>query len=85
MTESEFDLLDEIYLMRSYDQLAGSLEWDDGKILATLESLFQKGWIRCYISPTEEVLQEEIDLRESYRKFLYLASKEGLKAHNSNE
>jgi hypothetical protein len=85
MTSREFDLLDEIYFVQSFDSLSVSLGWEDAVILSTLKSLYSQGWIRCYHHPTKEVLPAEIDLENNYQNYHYLASKEGLIAHNSIE
>ena len=85
MTDLEFDLLDEIYFVKSYAEISAALGWEDNKILSTLKSLFEKGWIRCYKSPTEEILNDNIDLDVGYKIYFYLASKSGLFAHNSTE
>jgi hypothetical protein len=85
MNDLENDLLDEIYFVQSYKDLAANLGWNDDAILETLVSLYAKQWIRCYKTPTEEILSEEIDLESDYKKYYYLASKKGLFAHNSTE
>jgi hypothetical protein len=85
MTDLEFDLLDELYFVKSYPEIRKALEWEDEKILSTLKTLLEKGWIRCYFSPTEEIMNEEIHLEGNFMKYYYLASKDGLFAHNSTE
>ena len=85
MSDLEFDLLDELYFVKSFTEISGVLGWEDEKILKTLISLMEKGWIRCYFTPTEEILNEEIDLAGNFRDYYYLASKDGLFAHNSTE
>lgn len=84
MTNAEFDVLDELYFIRSYKDLAESLDMSDAVLKATLEKLLTRDWVKCYISPTEEI---ELDIREletEYRKYHYLATKAGLRAHNTN-
>ena len=85
MTDLEFDLLDELYFVKSYDEISNTLGWEDKRIFDTLVSLLEKGWIRCYYSPTEEILDQEIELAGNFRKYFYLASRDGLVAHNSTE
>ena len=85
MTDQEFELLDEIYFVRSYDEISSALQWEDARILSTLQSAYKKGWIRCYITPTQEDMSDEVNLSSNYKKYYYLASKEGLFAHNSIE
>jgi hypothetical protein len=85
MTGRENDLLNEIYFVQSFENLALELGWEDDVILETLLSLHSKGWIRCYTTPSDEVMTEEINLKGNFKKYLYLASKKGLFAHNSTE
>ena len=85
MTDLEFDLLDELYFVKPFGEIRNALGWEDEIILKTLGSLLEKGWIRCYFTPTDEILDEEIDLAGNFRNYFYLASKDGLSAHNSTE
>lgn len=85
MSDLEFDLLDELYFIQSYHQIKDTLGWDDDMLRATLDQLQKKGWIKCYASPNEELFGKEIDLQTQYRNYYYLASKEGLFAHNSSK
>jgi hypothetical protein len=83
MSDLEYDVLDELYFVQSYTQLRDTLRWDDLMLKTTLESLLRKDWIRCYSSPTDELLGNEIDLETRFHSYYYLASKTGLFAHNS--
>ncbi|MFW5726897.1 MAG: hypothetical protein ACOCW4_03425 [bacterium] len=47
-----------------------------------MQQLLEKGWIRCYLSASEEALEDEIDFENKYQTYYYLASKKGLLAHN---
>lgn len=82
MTNEEFDLLDELYFVQPYDFLKEELEWADEEIFETLKSLQEKGWIKCFKAMDEEVFEGELDLKNNYRSYFYLASKKGLMAHN---
>ena len=85
MSDLEYDVLDELYFVQSYSQLRETLQWDDQMLKSTIESLLQKDWIRCYSSPTEELLGNDIDLETRFQSYYYLASKAGLFAHNSSD
>lgn len=84
MTNAEFDVLDELYFLRSYKDLADSLDMSDDLIRATLERLLKRTWIKCYSSPIEEIELDIKKLETEYWKYHYLATKAGLRAHNSN-
>jgi uncharacterized protein YicC (UPF0701 family) len=82
MTELEFDVLDELYFVVSFHQLQEELEMNEQTLKEVLQSLFHKGWIKCFINISEEVVQEEIDFDNQYKTYFYLASKKGLLAHH---
>ena len=83
MTEIEFEVLDELYFLQSYQYLINTLKMEDDNLKETLSILITKGWVRCYRSPTEEVDFEHSIFEKNYRNYHYLASKAGLLAHNS--
>lgn len=82
MSDDEFDLLDELYFVQSYDYLKEAMDWEDDQILNTLTALHNKGWLKCYRAMDEEVFDKDLDLPKHFRSYLYLATKKGLMAHN---
>lgn len=82
MTNDEFDLLDELYFLQSYQYLKSSLEWEDHKLLENLAQLLEKGWIRCYVAPENEIF-DALPLTDKGKTYYYLATKEGLLNHNT--
>ena len=84
MTDKEFDTLDELYFLQSYRTLQEQLKYSDYELMNILNQLLKKGWLRCYINPDDEIHYEESRYLKEYRNYYYLASKEGLLAHNSN-
>ncbi len=82
MTDSEFDLLDELYFVQSFDNLKNALNWEDEKLLHTLLSLYQKGLIKCLAEPDQERF-DQVDVLVEGKELLYLATKKGLMAHNT--
>ena len=54
MTEFEFDIIDELYFLQSYEYLLRTLKARDEILKQALLGLVQKGWIKCYSSPAEE-------------------------------
>ena len=85
MSDLEYDVLDELYFVQSYDYLKTTLSWEDDMLRDTLKKLVDKGWIKCYTNPNDEIFGNEIDFETEYRKYFYLASKAGLFAHNSTD
>lgn len=84
MTNTEFDVLDELYFLQSYQYLIKTLGISDDTLKITLRSLLEKGWLKCYRSPTEEIEFERDAFEKEYWNYHYLATKAGLLAHNSS-
>lgn len=82
MSEEEFDLIDELYFVQSYSYLKETLHWEDEKLLAILQDVVEKDWVKCFFSPDEEVF-EKPDLLKDGRELYYLATKKGLLRHNT--
>jgi hypothetical protein len=82
MTDEEFDLLDELYFVQSYQYLKETLGWEDDMLLATLQLLYQKKFIKCLRQPDEEIF-EKVDIIREGTDLFYLASKKGLMEHNA--
>lgn len=82
MSDEEFELLDELYFVQSYENLKQELDWEDEKLLFILQKLVDKEWINCFSSPDEEVLDP--DIPNKGKTYFYLASKRGLLEHNAS-
>jgi hypothetical protein len=82
MTNDEFDLLDELYFLHPYPYLKSSLDWEDARLLMNLAILLEKGWIRCYAAPDQEIF-EALPMTDRGKDFYYLATKQGLLNHNT--
>lgn len=80
MDEAEFELLDELYFVTSYDELKNNIEFTEDEILTILKSLTAKGWVRVYENSDKEL--DDFDLISNFKSYFYLASKKGLIAHN---
>jgi hypothetical protein len=84
MSDKEFDVLDELYFLQSFAALEKLLPPGGRELADILQSLIEKGWVRCYILPENEIKYDKSRYGEEYHKYYYLASKEGLFAHNSS-
>jgi len=84
MTDTEFDLLDELYFVINYAELQSQLGWPHEQMQQALQNLWQKGWLVCLHDPDNEVPPQEVNLGSHYRNYHYLASKAGLMAHNGH-
>lgn len=83
MTDAEFDVLDELYFIESFESLAKALSMPEQQLKAVLAGLLEKGWIKCLSSATGELPADEEGFDNQYKKYYYLATKAGLLAHNS--
>jgi len=82
MTDKEFDVLDELYFVTSFTDLLGSTGMQEQELQKCLVGLFEKEWIKCFKTVSEEESRQQTDLQHKYRDYYYLASKKGLLAHN---
>lgn len=85
MSGLEYDVLDELYFIGSYSDLQNRLKWEEETLLHVLKALWAKGWIRCFAGPVNELFTEDVNLESDFADYHYLASKDGLIAHNSIE
>ena len=83
MTDKEFEVLDELYFVTHYKELQESLDFDPESLKVLIISLWNKGWLRCYLGVDNELDGGTVDFENQFSKYHYLASKEGLMAHNS--
>jgi len=83
MTDLEFDLIDEMYFVVAFEVLQSKVQAEEQELLHTLEGLLQKGWVKCFLPQSDEIVTKFEDFSQHYKKYHYLASKEGLLAHNS--
>jgi len=83
MTEDEYIVMDELYFVISYSELQSSVNLNSKKLKLILQGLWEKGWLRCYEGLDNELDLHTADISNHFDKYHYLASKEGLMAHNS--
>ncbi|MEM9324821.1 MAG: hypothetical protein AAGA85_04160 [Bacteroidota bacterium] len=84
MSDHEFDVLDELYFVLSFEQLREACLLDLQELVPTLLALYEKGWIRV-LEGVDEDAAAPVNLGDRYHEYFYLASKNGLLAHNGNE
>ena len=82
MTDEEFDLLDELYFVYSFNHIKNELSWETESLKKVLRLLVDKGWVKCFKNVHEELPKEEVEFESNFEQYFYLASKAGLFAHN---
>ncbi len=83
MTDLEFDLIDEMYFVTAFEVLQSKVQAEEQALQEALEGLLQKGWVKCFLPQSDEIVTSFEDFSRHYKNYHYLASKEGLLAHNS--
>ncbi len=83
MTDQEFEIMDELYFVISFQELMEKISLDETKLKRVLGNLVAKSYVKCFKNVSDELPHEEVDFDLNYRIYHYLASKEGLFAHNS--
>ena len=83
MTDTEFDVLDELYFVQPYRVLHGQLQISEEALRETLVQLVRKGWVKVLRSHDQEVDPGDAHRPEGYAGYYFLATKAGLLAHNS--
>lgn len=83
MTDLQFEILDELYFVISFDEIKSKLDMDESILLEELQKLVEKEWVKCFKKNIdlsfEEISKDLLD----YKSYQFLASKKGLFAHNS--
>ena len=82
MTDQEFDILDELYFVKTYAELEKDLPNLIITLSQELENLIQIGWVRVLDRYDNEIFMRGEELKANLEKYKYIATKQGLKAHN---
>jgi len=85
LKEKEFEVLDELYFLISFNDLHKNVSYARTELKEILRSLIDKRWIRCFESYDIDLDWDDIDFENRFDKYHYLANKQGLKAHNENQ
>ena len=84
MTDSEFDILDELYFVASFRDLLQKTGLPAPQLKEGLRSLLEQGLARSFWpDPDTELAYEESSFGAISQDCYYLASKEGLLQHNT--
>ncbi len=84
MTETEFDIIDELYFVTSFRQLANSLLLNHNELCQGLQALVRQGYIKCfYPDPDTEIEYNPANFNQNCPYYYFLATKAGLMLHNS--
>lgn len=82
MTDPEFDVLNELYFVTGFADLMDVCDMERDDLLETIDLLYQKGWIKILTTVDDEINPAELDLKNNFASYYFLATKNGLLAHN---
>jgi hypothetical protein len=82
MSDIEFDILDELYFVKSWAELAELFAAVEFDLKVEVWRMLEKNWIRMIDGEEKEITLQEHDFMTQYAKFRFIATKKGLLAHN---
>ncbi len=83
MTNQEFDILDNLYFLTSFNTLAENCGLPDKTLKESVWGLIEKEWVLCHQNRDEEINPTKEEFESTFSNYHYLASKKGLLAHNA--
>ena len=81
MTDREYDVLDELYFIKSWDELLDSAGLRPSDLRLILVDLIQRGWVKAVSVFDGEMPPDDLEAIRLPEQFHYLATKAGLLAH----
>lgn len=85
MTDTEFDILDELYFMIDFNTLSLNTKIDVVILENHLTLMIKKEWISIFEDDISvEIMYDNEKFKENFKSYYYLATKKGLFEHNSN-
>ena len=83
LSGQEYDIMDELYFVISFEELLKILPLDRNILKRGLSRLVEKRWVKCFKNPEQDIDFDDVDYENQFDKYHYLATKEGLFVHNS--
>ena len=83
MTDIEFDILDELYFLISFEDLKKQTCLETNVLIDQLVIMFNKNWVQYYIEIDGEINPVLNNFAIEIQHCFLLATKKGLNNHNS--
>lgn len=83
MNEIFYDILDELYFIRTFEELLEKLNLESNVLQGYLWKMLEEGLIKTMVNFDEEIEQNKENFEQNFKKYHYIASKKGLMWHNS--
>ena len=74
--------MDQLYFVTSFEDVKALSRVDEHVVTSVLWNFINTGLVKCFDGPEHEIKVAEDDFKVNFAKYHYLASKEGLLAHN---
>lgn len=89
MTQTEYDIIDELYLVAPWQELFENVGINEQELIKNLAILLQKGWVQflAFDEESKDLRKQEPEFfnTEKAKEYHYLATKKGLLAHVNEE
>lgn len=82
MTDAEFEILDELYFVKSFDDLTKIFQYEIFSLEEELWSLIAKGWVKIIDTEDQEIRLGKEQYSNQKFNLRFNATKQGLTAHN---
>jgi hypothetical protein len=84
MTDQEFDILDELYFVTSFEELQSRIGLPEPAMREALRDLIGSNYVKCLFPDQDTVVPfDPTHFEKEGHHYFFLATKEGLLAHNS--
>ncbi len=83
MTDIEFELIDSLYFVQSFETLCKTMNMNHVEMKELLLLLVQKDWVKVMDKRTDEEISNSEIWSNAFTSYFYLATKKGLFAHNT--
>ncbi len=83
MTDIEFELIDHLYFVQSFEALCNEMEMEEDALKALLLTMVQKEWVKVMDKVSDEEILSTDQWLTNCSGYFYLATKKGLFAHNT--
>ena len=83
MTDTEYNILDQLYFVSSFSRLLSELDMPEGDLKTELANLIDKDWVKVLDKNADTEIQDKALWEKEFKNLQYLATKKGLFAHNT--
>ncbi len=82
MTDFEYNLLDELYFIKTFDELQKLADYNEIDLLTEIWNLVEKKWVKILDKLDNELELNKQFYKEHHKSLRFNITKQGLLAHN---